>query len=170
MRTLFITVLILSLPFSWVSMRMRQSQEEKRTVAWIEQLGGSVHYDVPQKIVGTAADSGLGGEWMIDEEPRRTNWLRSLLGDHFFDHVDCAYLSGLHVKDISQLSSLHDLAELNVTHSCVHDISALAGLHKLRYLSLFDSEVHDISILSELTELRTLILMRTPVGDSQEVP
>lgn len=106
----------------------------------IGSMGGQVIYDSPfrrrlhNKPVGLAAPE----------------WLRSLLGQDFFD----------------------DIVEVDFNYGHVTDdgLVHVRGLHRLRWISLFNSQVTDKSLvhLYGLTDLETVVLRGTSVSKDGE--
>ena len=69
------------------------------------------------------------------------------------------------ITDISPLSNLTQLSELNLGRNNITDISPLSNLTNLSELDLWDSNITDISPLSNLTNLRWLELSNNNVSD-----
>lgn len=74
-------------------------------------------------------------------------------------------LSETDVSDISPLAGMTHLLDLFLSGTLVNDISPLAGLTSLRELDLVGTAVSDIGPLGGLTSLRRLYLSRTSVED-----
>ena len=82
-------------------------------------------------------------------------------------YVDGAYLGDSAPGDISDLSLLTDMPNLEELYLCrqeIRDISALAEL-PLTVLALCENKILDFSPLAELTELETLYLGGNPATD-----
>ena len=73
--------------------------------------------------------------------------------------------SSSNVSDISALANLTELETLNLPSDDVSDISALANLTKLKRLNLRFTDVSDVSPLQNLTNLEDLRLGHTDVSD-----
>jgi len=119
------------------------------------------------------AGRGTGGEERKEKE-RRSRLLffggrkpHPLLS-RFHSRLDTAKITGrleLHnsnTSDISALSALTNLEELNLGKNNISDISALAGLSNLEKLYLNDTNIGDISALAGLTNLESLDLTGNP--------
>lgn len=82
-------------------------------------------------------------------------------------YVDGAYMDGSETGDISDLSLLAHMPNLEELYLCrqeIRDISALAEL-PLTVLALCENKILDFSPLAELTELETLCLGGNPATD-----
>ena len=82
-------------------------------------------------------------------------------------YVDGVYMDGSETGDISDLSLLTDMPNLEELYLCrqeIRDISALAEL-PLTVLALCENKILDFSPLAELTELETLYLGGNPATD-----
>ena len=90
--------------------------------------------------------------------------------------TDISVLSGLtnltnldlyanQIRDISALSGLTNLTNLELRASHIADISALSGLTKLERLGLGDNQITDFSVLSGLTNLEGLQLWSNQIRD-----
>ncbi|MYE90344.1 T9SS type A sorting domain-containing protein, partial [Candidatus Poribacteria bacterium] len=69
------------------------------------------------------------------------------------------------ITDISSLSGLTNLTELNLYFNALSDISAVSGLTNLTYLSLSRNTISDISAASGLTNLAYLWLYDNSISD-----
>jgi internalin A len=67
--------------------------------------------------------------------------------------------------DLSPLSALANLQQLDVWHKQVSDLSPLSALVNLQVLNIWRTQVSDLSPLSSLTNLRTLNVSETRVSD-----
>ncbi len=74
-------------------------------------------------------------------------------------------LSTNNITDISVLSGLTNLTVLNLGDNNISDISPLAGLTNLKELNLFRNNITDISVLSGLTNLTVLNLGDNNISD-----
>ena len=74
-------------------------------------------------------------------------------------------LSDNSISDISALSGLTQLETLWISDSTISDISALSGLTQLTHLNLQYNEISDISALSGLTQLVDLALFGNSISD-----
>ena len=69
------------------------------------------------------------------------------------------------ISNLSPLSGLTQLTDLDLRHHRITDISALSGLTNLQDLKLNDNQISDISALRGLTQLTTLVLPRNKISD-----
>jgi len=70
------------------------------------------------------------------------------------------------ISDISPLSQLTDLEEINLTQNWkINNINPLQNLKNLEKLDLQGNLVEDISVLENLTELKFLNMMENPIRD-----
>ena len=75
------------------------------------------------------------------------------------------YDTSNNISDISALSELTNLRDLNLGGNEITDISPLSELTNLQWLWLPDNNISDISALSELTNLRDLYLGGNEITD-----
>ena len=100
-RSLLVLVVVVALPFSWLAVEMKRAREQRAAIQAIQKAGGFVWYDCE-------LDS-LGG---LVPNPQRPapQWLRRLLGDHFFDAVTSAYVwDDVAMTYLAQLPRLQEL-------------------------------------------------------------
>lgn len=69
------------------------------------------------------------------------------------------------ISDLSRLSNLNGLRELDLSHTRVSDVSSLSGLKDLKVLNLSGTEISSISALSAMRELQVLLLSGTKISD-----
>jgi hypothetical protein len=142
LRTLLLFVTLLAIPCSWLALRAQEAKREREAATAIEKLGGIV-------------------EW---SEPSGPGWLRTVLGDSLFVHVEALLLFGTQATDaeLENLRALSQLRELSL--DCIDEADAvlekLRGLRQLRKLSLTNSGVTDAGLehLTTLYQLRELYL------------
>lgn len=135
LRTLLIVVLLLSLPLSWFGTRLARAGKQREAVVAIKRLGGSVVYDWEDASSSSAA-----------KPP--SSWLRTLLGDDFFDTI-------VRVEFWDPCVTNADLKHVDV-------------LTELQTLVLFSTHVTDSGLvhLEHLSELRTLSLLCRQTTDT----
>jgi hypothetical protein len=166
-RSLFVLTVAVALPCSWFAVKLQHAKRQREAVGEIETIGrGVAYYD-----------------WQVDadfnvlgSQPPGPKWLRSLLGDDFFQTVnlfrfDLMYFGGKatdaeveHLVVLSQLRFL-DLSRTQVTDA---GVKHLRGLSELKLLNLEDTKVTDAGLghLRDLSKLRELYLSGTPVTDA----
>ena len=79
--------------------------------------------------------------------------------------ITCLDIRDREISDISALSGLTNLANLELGSNNISDISALSGLTNLTYLGLWDNNISDISALNGLTNLTNLNLEDNNISD-----
>ncbi len=142
----------------WLGLRVNQVKQQKKAVAWVEQVGGEVMYDYEfddfdQQFLNPAPE--LPGPI----------WLRELIGVDFFATVVTVDLADAEIDDLSHLVALHNLKLLFLERTRVSDFSSVAKLTSLQILMLREMQVTDLSVLTNLANLRELWLESTPVSD-----
>jgi hypothetical protein len=128
LRTLLVVVTLFAIPCSWLVVMLRQAERQRKAVAAIRNLGGS---------------TGLGSYSSPPE------WLRSLVGDDFFQTVNSV--------------------DLNLTKVTDSDLENLDGLGQLKHVSLFGADkITDAGLghLERMSQLLKLNLAFTKVGDA----
>ena len=83
----------------------------------------------------------------------------------WWPYIAARDFSDTKLADITPLTGLTALQDLDLSHTKVSDISPLAHLTALESLNLWDTQVSDIAPLAQLTMLRTLDLSHTEIGD-----
>jgi hypothetical protein len=154
--TLLVVVTMASVGLAVVANR---AQRQRRAVAAIRALGGSVAYAFKTN-AGTSQD------------PRGPDWLFQILGwDYYADvvSVSASDLTGMTDATCSDLSALTSLEGLNLAGTQVTDagLRYLAGLTSLDHLCLSNTQVTDAGLahLVGLTSLQSLWLDGTRVTD-----
>jgi hypothetical protein len=111
LRTLLVAVLVLSLPLSWLAVRMQKARRQRGVVEAVERLGGYVRYESEFAAVQTTGTTSRP----------RPSWLRSLLGDDFCENVVHVNFYGTKVKDagLEHLETLKNLDELDLRNTNV---------------------------------------------------
>ena len=149
MRTFVILVTLCAAP--WLTVTMQQVRRERAAAASFENLGA-------QTVVWSA--------------PLGLVWLRRLLGDECFMHVDRVDLTGLNVSD-KVLENLKCMTRLRVLHfgdnPQITDtgIRCIKGLTQLEWLSLDRTQVTDAGLehVKALRQLKCLNLQVTNITD-----
>ena len=149
MRKLIIYILLLvfiSISLTYLAF-WRISQSTKNTVLWVESNGGNVESDLPS--------------WFY-EAPKI---LQGFIKPAVSVEVKSISLFGTQVSDISNLSNLRSITNLDLSGTQVKDISHLRNLTSLCYLDLSGTQVKDISHLRNLTSLNYLNISETQVSN-----
>ena len=90
--------------------------------------------------------------------------LRKLnLGDEYVDGE--RDINSNAISDVSSLSGLTQLAELQLSDNSISDISPLAELKQLTYLNIGGNSISDISPLAELKQLTDVFLWSNSISD-----
>jgi len=151
LRTLLIFMLVVCVAVGTLGVKLERARKQREAVAWVREMGGTVYYAMND-----------GG---ITAEPRGHVWLRTWLGNDFFDEVASVELYNTPVNDVSPLAELNNLRVLSLHGYQVSDVSPLAKLTKLEELDLDYTQVSDVSPLAKLTKLKSLHLWLTQVSD-----
>ncbi|PHS03548.1 MAG: hypothetical protein COA78_17710 [Blastopirellula sp.] len=121
MRTLFILVTVLCVLLVPVSVKLYQARQQRLAVEWILENGGYVTYD-----------SDLStGEFSVSDVITGNRWLRSVLGNDFFDAVVIVHITNLSDIDISPLTQLQSLKTVVLADPQNVDLSPLDSLNQL---------------------------------------
>ncbi|MHC4406471.1 MAG: leucine-rich repeat domain-containing protein [Planctomycetota bacterium] len=160
-RSLLVLMTVFAL---WLGFEVSRARRQQKAVETILKLGGRVTYDWE-----VAGDSyGRSGRAKPIERPGPA-WLRSWLGDHYFDTVVQVGLHGRPVTDddMAALGGLTELEYLTVSSADITDrgLAHLRGLTKLRHLWLNSTRITDAGLrhLSEMQNLQSLYVASTGV-------
>ncbi|PHS12899.1 MAG: hypothetical protein COA78_07650 [Blastopirellula sp.] len=177
MRTLFVLVTLLCVLLVPLSAKLYQARQQKLAVEWVLANGGILTY---------VYKSDEYGNYSRTKEPTDKQWLRSILGNDFFDSIEFVKLKGTvkdglsplaHIKqlkilyltnieetDLSTLPQLQDVETIRLSGKVHTDISPLIKHPKLAELYLAEStSVTDISPLSQLSSLKRLHLNESQI-------
>ena len=124
-RTLLIVLTIFCV---WLSWKVERARKQREVVAWVQEMGGSVHYGYE------LYDNTV---FLPNAKPPGPEWLRNLLGIDYFGDVRCVFLDGSEVSDVSPLAELTNLEVLHLTDTSVSDVTPLFGLTSLEVLNLY---------------------------------
>ena len=162
-RSLLVMVVAVALPCSWLAVEMKKASEQREAVGAIKKAGGGVLYDW---------QFDANGATNSNSEPPGPIWLRSLLGEDFFQSVRIVFLEGKHVTDaeLEHLKGLGQLPELHLGGTQVTDagLEHLRGLSNLQILLLGSTQVTDggLEHVKGLGKLQILSLRNTQVTDA----
>lgn len=138
----------------------------------------------PQRLGGNEKEQGKkgnppsvsGGDFAIDWKDKvLESRMREITGIHSRD-IMCSDVKTIKklklsrgsynpIRNISALSNLTNLEELNLSCNMISDISALSNLTNLRDLNLIDNQIRYISALRNLTSLKKLALKDNKISD-----
>jgi hypothetical protein len=126
-----------------------------------------LHFQSVKGIAGLHSLSDIAGCTKIEINAGEMTDIGELRG---FKHLKILGMSqtpinGLSIIDISPISSMTDLRELNLGGSKVTDVTPISGLTNLRVLNLYDTPVRDLSPLSRLVLLESLEIRATGARD-----
>ena len=152
LRTLLVVLTLVSIWMGWFFNAVRQQQ---KTVAKIQELGGTVHYDFQVNSIGELLD---------DPEPPEPAWIRNL-GVDYVATVASVNLENARIRDVDFLSGLTGLRTLDLDRTNVDNLAPLSGLKDLKVLILDNTQVQDLGPLQNLGELQRLSIRNTSVSD-----
>ena len=124
LRTFFVLMTAFAVWFGWA---MHNARQQRKGVAWVEELGGTVKYDY---------QIDEDGVRLPNAEPPGSKWVRGILGIDFMDDVVLVDFTGKQVSDVTALAGLKKLQWLSLNFTRVSDLSPLAGLKNLEMLDL----------------------------------
>jgi hypothetical protein len=164
LRGLLLLVLVVSV---WLGWQVHRAHKQRRAIARIQELGGSVHFDYQ-------IDPDPSSALVVDtrKQPWASQWLRDIVGDEYFRQIVAVNLTRTRVHD-DDLWILGDLPY--VEHLYIHEtqitdagLSQIARLvPQLKWLGLGKTLVTDdgLAALKELRRLENLHLWQTAIGD-----
>ncbi|PHS03547.1 MAG: hypothetical protein COA78_17705 [Blastopirellula sp.] len=121
MRTLFILVTVLCVLLVPVSVKLYQARQQRLAVEWVLENDGYIVYDYQLDEDGT----------FVTETPTDNLWLRSILGNDFFDTPVDVTIANPTITDISNLSHLQSLETVHIVDPENVDLSPLGSLKNL---------------------------------------
>jgi len=144
LRALLVLMLLASIGFSWLAVKLQQARRQQKAVEAIVRLGGQVEYDrsLEEGFLASVEVASFSGTRLSD-------------GD--LQHL------------MAQLEELARLRDLRLDGTQVSDAGAehLQRLTQLRWLDLIGTQVTDVGLghLKGLTHLELLSLNQTRIGD-----
>lgn len=175
LRTILILIGLVAI---WLAMVVSRARNQERAVHLVHELGGSVHYDfetTPQ--VGIFHDSTNGTttvRGLSFENKRKLSgspWLRSLIGEHYFQdlltvHLLDAPFTDKHLEAIARVPTIQWL-DLTCTKVTDAGIVHLKKLKNLRVLSLDGTLVSNncLEHVEHLKQIEQLELGGTRITD-----
>lgn len=116
LRTALVTLTLLGVWFGIVASR---AQRQRDAVKAIEALGGRVESDLQREWSATAGNN-------FDPSASGLSWLRRLIGDDYFQSVECVYLFGSADETLKTIPHLKRLKGLKTLVFAMHsDQSAM---------------------------------------------
>ena len=144
LRSLLFLVVVISVPLAW---KVNRAHNQRRVVAKLTSLGAQVIWSFQQPGA---------------KDPPEPQWLRRLLGDHFFFDVHHVDTSGATEDVILEAAALPNLKSLYVDSDALTDdgIANLARISDVETLSLRSTNITDTGLerLTGLKNLKHLIL------------
>jgi hypothetical protein len=134
----------------WFGKLSAEARRQREVVQWILKSGGRVGYDWQDREGKTFPAPG---------------WLRSLLGDEYFQTPTRVRLTHLRGVDLSPLYELTRLEALDLTSNGISDLEPIARFRRLRELTLTDNELTSIEALKQLAELDSLTIDYNAIED-----
>ncbi len=148
LRTVLVVLTLVCVWFGW---QVNRANQQRKVVAWVLEMGGSVRYDYEIDDAGVA---------IADAKPTSPEWLRD-----FYDQVVYVHLNDTQVSDLTPLANLKSLEWLHLGNTLVSDLTPLANLKSLQRLVLGNTQVSDLTPLANLKSLKWLVLWDTQVSD-----
>jgi hypothetical protein len=164
LRSLFLLMLLATIPLGWLSVKLKAAREQKAAVEAIQELDGDVCYDYQN-----GWDDGTS-------EPPGPAWLHKWLGDDVFVNVtglrfesteaNWRRLTDDALKNLKAFPRLEELSFEDGHNITDHGLECLEGLTRLQVLRLSDSQTSDAALkhLTGLTQLQVLDLSGTKVS------
>lgn len=164
LKSLLLLVTLAAVFFGWMGTRVHQAHQERIAIAEIAKSGGVFEYDYAYHEIGKPKTGA---------SPNGHPWLRSLLGDEFFDSPISLYLynSRNTSTQIPRLWAFREtLRWLSLGGSTVVDaeLRHVAQMSELQYLNLRGTGITDNGVkhLEPLIRMKGLDLMGCPVTDT----
>ncbi|HVC95449.1 MAG TPA: hypothetical protein VND64_17260 [Pirellulales bacterium] len=176
--SLFLVVTVLCVGLSLV---VTPAERQRRAVAAIESLGGSVEYEEPDQEASEAFPRPFLRRWLPQDyfdEVREVHFTRAPVTDDGLEHLrgltglQVLFLGGAHVTDsgLTHLQRLTGLEALWLNGTQVTDagLAHLQGLTKLKSLDFSSTQVTDAGLvnLQRLSRLEWLDLTDTQVTNA----
>ncbi len=146
-------LVVLTLVCVWFGCLVNRSNRQRKAVAWVLEMRGSVQYDY---------EVDDAGRYLPDAKPTSPEWLRGL-----YDQVVGVALRDTQVHDLTPLANLNSLQLLFLNNTQVHDLTPRGNLKNLQELYLADAQVSDLTPLANLKNLEELNLSNTQVSEEQ---
>jgi hypothetical protein len=155
-----VLVTILCLWFGKISIAARRQRD---AVEWVKKNGGTVKYDwQPEQIAPKVFPIPAP---IPEAKIPGPHWLRSLIGDDYFQTVREVRLTRCNISDVLPLSDLPKVESLELSMNQIRDLKPLEGLSHLRTLGLYQNEVEDLSPIAGLRTLELLTLGVNRISD-----
>ena len=136
-RSLLVLTVAVAIPFSWLAVEMNAAREQKEAVKAIKK-DAWVPYEYQL------------GALLPNPQPPEPLWLRSLLGDDFFESVAFVHFFSQTLVTDAVMVQLKGLAQVNLdlqrTEITDAGLEHLNGLKQLRFLNLTDTHVTDAGV------------------------
>ena len=171
-RLLFVLVVVVALPFSWLAVEMKKAREQRDVVKGMyvkrqwDDSGTTVEYDYEFN------DGDIQSRKSTGARPVEAVWLRELFSEDFFASVVGVDANATDFCDaqLKQVRELPQLKRLFIPNTQVTDdgLKYLAGLSNLEHLCLGCTDVTDggLDNLRSLSGLRFAEFYGTKVTDA----
>lgn len=149
----------------WLAIQTNAARQQRKAVDAIVALGGQVRYDFE----GGGIFELMVSPGLKPKERPGPSWLRTLIGDDYFQTVTGVDLRGREVtdSDLRWISSLPNLNILLVMRTKISDVSMsrIGKLSQLKILVLRDNDITDqgLAQLHRLRHLEQLNVINTRV-------
>lgn len=128
-------LILLTLVLVWFGWLVERTNRQRKAVAWVRQMGGSVEYD-----------SQYDNERYVEgAEPSGPEWLRD-----YHDQVRAVHFGDVRIHDLTPLTSIRGLKRVVFVDTEITDLNALANIKSLELLSLHNTRVTDLTPLRNL--------------------
>ncbi len=143
----------------WLGWKVQRAKHQQKSVAWVQQMGGSVLYDYQHH----DGDEFLNVNRFA--KPPGPEWTRQLLGVDFFSKVIRADLAGTNVTDLTPMSDMTGMESFFLRETQVSNLAPLARMIRMKHIWLGRTKVIDISPLTRMTDMKEMDLTGTQVSD-----
>ena len=170
LRTLLVAVLVLSVPLSWLAVKLEKARQQRNAWVALESLGAYMLYDWGDdwgRLPSTISNP-FSPEATKALQPD-SSWLRDVFGNDFFDRVESVSLLNCKVTDadLEHVKGLPHLRHLSLDSPEITDagLEHIAGLTSLEDLWLKNAQITDAGLehLVGLTNLKRLKLTNTQI-------
>jgi len=159
LKTFLVVVTLLAV---WFGIQTTKAKRQRAAMDRIAALGGSVRF---------AYQHDASGEFDGNAKPNGAKWLRTVLGDEYFDRVVYIYLAYSDVTDddLSVIAALGDVKTFWLDGTSISDEGArhLAKQKNIERLFLSGTKIGDdgLKYLRSLTQLKGVTLDDTRITD-----
>lgn len=160
LRALLVVVALFGLFFAYLGMKWRAGKRQEAAVAALQLAGGACGFDYRLKNAPPDTDSPKQATWVPE-------WLRDLLGRHFFEKVQSIGMGNPHLdpakpkttdETMQLLEQFPRLREFELLRSDVTDrgVSQLEHCPEMHHLSFWDNKYITPEAMKSIKKLRRL--------------